>query len=175
MTDLKKIKNSIRDVPDFPKKGIIFKDISTALKEPDIFQSVIDELYHQFRDKGITKVAGIEARGFILGSALAYKLHAGFVLIRKPGKLPAETYSQSYELEYGTDTLEVHKDAFKENDVVLMHDDLLATGGTTLATIQLIKKFNVKKILISYLVELGFLNGRERIGNDYETHSLITY
>ncbi|GAB4282913.1 MAG: adenine phosphoribosyltransferase [Marinilabiliales bacterium] len=169
------IKNAIRDVPDFPKKGIIFKDITTALKQPEIFKTVSEELTNQFKNKGITKVAAIEARGFILGSILAYNLDAGFVPLRKPGKLPAPSYSYTYELEYGTDSIEVHKDAFDEKDVVLLHDDLLATGGTTIAGIELIKKFNVKEIFISYFIELTFLEGRKRIGEDFELYSLINY
>jgi len=172
LSDLEK---SIRTVPDFPKPGIQFKDITTALKSPEIFNFMVEELYSYYKDAGITKVVGVEARGFILGSALAYKLNAGFVPIRKPGKLPAETYSKSYSLEYGEDTLEIHKDALSENDVVLLHDDLLATGGTAAATIDLIQYFNVKNIRINFICELAFLNGREKFSKEIDIFSLLKF
>ncbi len=124
------IKNLIRDVPNFPKEGIVFKDITTLIKDKEGFKSTLDELYNLAKNKGITKVVGIESRGFIFGGALAEHLNAGFVPIRKPGKLPAETISESYTLEYGTDSIEIHKDAITKGDKVLLHDDLLATGGT---------------------------------------------
>jgi adenine phosphoribosyltransferase len=168
------LENSIRNVPDFPQKGILFKDITTALKKPEIFHFIVEELYHKYSERGITKVVGIESRGFIIGSALAYKLGAGFVPIRKPGKLPAETYSKSYSLEYGEGILEIHKDALEEKDIVLLHDDLLATGGSANASVELIRKFNVRSINISFIIELLFLEGRKKIGPEYAIYSLLS-
>jgi adenine phosphoribosyltransferase len=170
MQDLEK---SIRNVPDFPQKGIMFKDITTALKKPEIFHFIIDELYKHCADKGITKVVGIESRGFIAGSTLAYKLGAGFVPVRKPGKLPAETFSKKYSLEYGEGILEIHKDALEPGDVILLHDDLLATGGSAKASIELIRNFNVKYIYTSFIIELLFLEGRKNIGSDLDIFSLL--
>ena len=172
---LQDVISSVRDVPDFPKKGIIFKDITTALKRPEIFCFTVEETFNYYKDKHITKVAGIESRGFIIGGALACKLNAGFVPIRKPGKLPAETYSKSYSLEYGTDCLEIHKDALTEDDVVLLHDDVLATGGSANAALELINQFNVKKVYINFLSEISFLNGRKNISPIYDIFSLIKY
>ncbi len=169
--DLKKL---IRDVPDFPKEGIIFKDITTLLKNGEGFSAVLDELYNFAKGKGITKVVGIESRGFIFGGALAAKLGIGFVPIRKPGKLPAETLSETYTLEYGTDSIEIHQDAITSEDRVLLHDDLLATGGTMKAACNLIEKLNGKVEQISFLIELDFLNGRDLL-KDYEIVSLIHY
>lgn len=169
--DLEKL---IRDVPDFPKEGIIFKDITTLLKNSSGLNLAINSLYELAKGKGITKVAGIESRGFILGGALAQKLNAGFVPIRKPNKLPSEKISATYELEYGTDKIEIHKDAIEKGDKVLLHDDLLATGGTMEAAINLIESLGGKVVQISFLIELNFLNGRERLKN-YEVHSLIQY
>jgi adenine phosphoribosyltransferase len=169
------LEKSIRNVPDFPKPGILFKDITTALRQAELLKYMVDELYQVYKDKGITRVAGIESRGFILGSALAYRLNAGFVPIRKPGKLPAETYRQSYELEYGTDSLEVHTDAFDKSDVVLIHDDLLATGGTAKAALDLVKRFQVSKISLCFMCELTFLNGREKMGKEADIFSLLSF
>lgn len=168
------LKDTIRDVPDFPKKGIVFKDITTLLKNPGALFYTAEELYNLAKNKKITKVAGIESRGFILGGLLAQKLNAGFVPIRKPGKLPAERISESYSLEYGTDSIEIHKDAIEQGDVVLLHDDLLATGGTMEAAVKLIEKLGGKVVQISFLIELNFLNGRDKLKN-YEVHSLIQY
>lgn len=172
---LKLLEESIRTIPDFPKKGIQFKDITTALKDPSIFKFLIDHISDYYLDKKITKVVAVESRGFMAGGAIAAKLEAGFVPVRKPGKLPAETYSTVYSLEYGEDKLEIHKDALSSNDVVLLHDDLLATGGTTAATIGLIKKFGIKKIYINYIIELDFLKGRQKVGNKYEIFSLVSF
>lgn len=169
--DLKKV---IRDVPDFPKKGIVFKDITTLLKNPDALLFAVDQLFQLSKNKHITKVVGIESRGFILGGILAQKLNAGFVPIRKPNKLPAETISESYQLEYGTDKIEIHKDAIVPGDKVLLHDDLLATGGTMFAAIKLIEQLGGEVAQISFLIELTFLNGRDKL-NEYEVHSLISY
>ena len=168
------IKKLIRDVPNFPKEGIVFKDITTLLKDTEGLSYTIDELYKLAKDKQITKVAGIESRGFILGGALAQKLNAGFVPIRKPKKLPAETISESYSLEYGTDSIEIHKDAIVKGDRVLLHDDLLATGGTMEAACKLIEQLGGEVVQISFIIELDFLKGIERI-KKYEVHSLIHY
>jgi len=169
------VKHSIRDVPDFPKPGIMFKDLSTAFKDKDVLNFMCEEIYNYYRDKKITKVVGIESRGFILGSALAYKLKAGFIPLRKPGKLPAETYSKTYDLEYGTDTLEIHKDAISPDDIVLIHDDLLATGGTAKAAFDLVSQFNVKEIYINFVVELTFLNGMKRFANPENIFALVKF
>jgi len=166
---------SIRNVPDFPKPGILFKDITTAMKDAEVLRFIADELYEYYKDRGITKVVGVESRGFVLGSILAYKLGAGFVLLRKPGKLPSETFKVEYELEYGIDALEIHKDAIDETDVVLLHDDLLATGGSAGAALKLIEMFHPKSVLVSFLIELEFLNGRSRIQGAEDIHALIKY
>lgn len=164
----------IRDVPNFPKEGIIFKDITTLLKDSFGLNDAIEALYELAKDKGITKVAGIESRGFILGGALAQKLEAGFVPIRKPNKLPAETISASYDLEYGTDKIEIHKDAISPGDKVLLHDDLLATGGTMEAAVKLIETLGGEVVQISFIIELDFLNGKEKLSK-YDVQSLIHY
>ncbi|WP_321425273.1 adenine phosphoribosyltransferase [uncultured Bacteroides sp.] len=155
-----KLIKSIRNVPNFPIPGIQFKDETTLFKDPDCLKELSDELYEMYKDKGITIVAGIESRGFIMGPILAARLGAGFVPIRKPGKLPAETLEESYNKEYGTDTIQVHKDAICEDDVVLLHDDLLATGGTMKAAIKLTKRFNPKAVYVNFIIELKELNGR---------------
>ncbi len=168
------LKNLIRDVRDFPKKGIVFKDITTLLKNPDGLKNTLEELYNLAKGKGVNKVVGIESRGFIFGGALAEKLNAGFVPVRKPGKLPAKKLSESYELEYGTDKIEIHKDAIEPGDKVLLHDDLLATGGTMRAACNLVEKLGGEVVQISFIIELDFLKGRELL-KDYEIHSLIHY
>jgi adenine phosphoribosyltransferase len=168
------LKSYIRTVPDFPKKGIMFRDVTTLLKDSKALNYAVDKLYEISKDKGITKVVGIESRGFILGAALALKLNAGFVPVRKPGKLPAEKLAETYELEYGSDTIEIHKDAIQKGDIVLMHDDLLATGGTMEAACKLVEKLGGKIVQISFLIELSFLNGRDKLSG-YEIHSLIDY
>lgn len=172
---LQEAKNSIRDVIDFPKKGIIFKDITTLLKDAKHLETLVESLYEQYKDRGITKVVGLESRGFIIGTVLAYKLGAGFVPVRKPGKLPAPTYSEKYSLEYGEDEIYIHQDALNHDDVVLLHDDLLATGGTAKATINLLDRFNVKNVFVNFLVELDFLNGREKLATQYEVDSLFHF
>jgi adenine phosphoribosyltransferase len=172
---LEEVKKSIRNIPDFPKKGIQFKDVSTAFKDEKIFRYTVSEIKNHYAGLGITKVIGIESRGFILGSYLAGELHAGFIPIRKPGKLPAATFVQSYDLEYGSDSLEIHTDALEKEDVVLIHDDLLATGGTVNAAVDLVKKFGVKKIYVNFFVELDFLNGRDRIRKEVQVWSLIHF
>ena len=168
------IKN-LRNVPDFPIPGIQFKDVSTLFKNAKCMRIMVNELYELYKDKGITKVVGIESRGFVLGAALAVKLNAGFVMCRKPGKLPADTLKETYMKEYGKDTIEIHKDAIGEDDVILLHDDLLATGGTMKAACNLVKKFNPKKVYANFIIELvnEGLNGREGFDEDIEITSLI--
>jgi len=173
--DLDIVKASIRNIPDFPKPGIHFKDISTSYQDGAVFGYIASQIHEHYIHAGITKVIGIESRGFILGSVLANKLNAGFIPIRKPGKLPSEIYSQSYELEYGFDTLEIHKDALVENDVVLIHDDLLATGGTMGAAIDLVRKFGISNIYVNFFVELDFLNGIRKIDPSIPVWSLIHF
>ncbi len=172
---LQKAKDSIRDVNNFPKEGILFKDITTMLKDEKHLATLVDSLYEQYKDKGITKVVGLESRGFILGTVLAYKLGAGFVPVRKPGKLPAPTYSEKYSLEYGEDEIFIHQDALDNNDVVLLHDDLLATGGTAKATINLLDKFNLKNVYVNFILELDFLKGREKLATQYDVDSLFHF
>ena len=161
--DKEYVKEHVRIVPDFPKKGIQFLDITTAVKDNKAMQMMIDWLYEQFKNKKIDYVAGIESRGFIFGAALAYKLNCGFVPIRKPNKLPAKTIKESYSLEYGTDTIEMHEDAVKAGDKVLIIDDLLATGGTAVAACNLIKKVGAEPVAVSFIIELDPLKGREKI------------
>ena len=167
------VKLQIRNIPDFPVKGIQFKDITTALQQPECLRWMRDEMVNLYKDKGITKIVGIESRGFIIAPAVAMELGVGFVPIRKPGKLPAETVEISYQKEYGVDTIQMHKDALSADDVVLLHDDLLATGGTMAAAIELVKKFGVKKVYVNFLIELDFLNGRELLEKRAEVDSLI--
>ncbi|MBQ3622258.1 MAG: adenine phosphoribosyltransferase [Bacteroidaceae bacterium] len=166
--------SNLRNIPDFPIPGIQFKDVTSLFKSPDCLKELDNSLYELYKDCGITKIVGIESRGFVMGAALAVKLNAGFVPIRKPGKLPAETISESYSKEYGTDTIEIHKDAIDENDVVLIHDDLLATGGTMLAAYNLVKKLNPKKVMINFIIELEGLKGREIFPSDADVKSLLT-
>lgn len=153
------VKEAIRNVPDFPKKGIQFKDITTALAKPECLVWMKDEIVKRYINLGITKVVGIESRGFILAPAVAMEIGAGFVPIRKHNKLPAETVSVTYQKEYGEDTIQIHKDALDENDVVLIHDDILATGGSMEASIKLVRKLGVKKIFVNCIIELDGLNG----------------
>ncbi|MDO4319912.1 MAG: adenine phosphoribosyltransferase [Bacteroidales bacterium] len=169
------IKSKIRDVIDFPSKGIVFKDLTTAFKDPRALHIIGWDLSQLYRDKGVTKVVGIESRGFIGGSILAFELGAGFVPARKPGKLPADVVSQSYDKEYGTDTIEMHSDAIGPDDIVVLHDDVLATGGTMAAAYKLVKSMNPKKIYINFIIELAALNGRANLPADVEVTSLITY
>ena len=161
--DIDKIKNSVRNVPDFPKPGIQFKDITTLLQDPDAFKEVMESFYNAFKDEKIDVIVGIESRGFIFAAPLALKLGCRFVLARKPGKLPSETVSQEYELEYGTDSIEIHKYDINPNDQVLIVDDLLATGGTAKATGNLVRKLNGKIISYVFLIELKGLNGRSHL------------
>lgn len=170
------IKKEIREIPDFPKEGINFKDITTLLKNKEAFSSVINSVVERFKDKNITKVVGLEARGFIFGGAIAHELNAGFVPVRKKGKLPAVVLSESYELEYGTDSVEIHADALNETDVVLIHDDLLATGGTAYAALQLVRKMGVKELYFSFVCDLDFIKTpKKETIKSYETQILVKY
>ncbi len=164
---------NLRSIPDFPIPGILFRDVTSLFKSAECMKELDDTLYEMYKDCGITKVVGIESRGFVMGAALAVRLGAGFVPVRKPGKLPAETISESYSKEYGTDTIEIHKDAIEEGDVVLLHDDLLATGGTMLAAYNLVKKMNPKKVMINFIIELEDLKGRDIFPEDAQIDSLL--
>lgn len=166
------IKN-LREIPDFPKPGILFYDVTTLFKNPECLQGMLDELYEMYKDRGITKVVGIESRGFILGAALAARLGAGFVMARKPGKLPAEVLEETYEKEYGTDTIQIHKDAIEEGDVVLLHDDLLATGGTMAATYRLVMQCQPKEAFVNFVIELKDLNGRKAFDENVKVTTLL--
>ena len=167
-------KSIIREVPDFPKPGILFYDITPLLKDPVCFQSIIDELTLKYQSSNIAKIIGVESRGFILGSPLAYRLNAGFVPVRKPGKLPADVYEVKYNLEYGSNSLAIHRDAISPGERVLIVDDLLATGGTADATVHLIRQLGGEIVEVAFLVELLFLGGREKL-DGCPVHSLITY
>jgi adenine phosphoribosyltransferase len=170
-----KIKAAIRDIPDFPKPGIIFKDITPVLKDPVLLNQVVDYFYHELKDRKIQYVVGIESRGFILGAALAYKLGTGFVPIRKKGKLPGLVERHEYDLEYGTDTIEIHQDAVEPGSRVVLIDDLLATGGTAAASVKLLEKLKSHVVAITFLVELEFLHGRERLPQTVNTHAMIQF
>ena len=160
---MEELKNIIRDIPDFPKKGIIFKDITTLLADAKSYQRMVDLLAHRYVGQKIDKVVGVEARGFIIGAALAYKLGAGIVLVRKPGKLPSETFKKTYQLEYGTDTLEIHTDAIGKGERVLIADDLLATGGTMAAVVDMVKSMGAELVECCFMAELEFLHGKEKL------------
>ena len=169
------VKDKIRSIKDFPIEGIIFRDITTAIKDKDALREMIDFLTSKFINKGIDYIAVIESRGFIFGSALAYNINAGCILIRKPGKLPAETISEEYTLEYGTDRLEIHKDAIEEGKTVIVIDDLLATGGTVGAACRLLKKAGAKVLASAFIIELEDLKGRENLPKDVEVISMVKY
>ena len=166
---------NLRNVPNFPIPGIQFKDVSTLFKSAECLQELTDALYELYKDKGITKVVGIESRGFVIGATLALKLGAGFVMCRKPGKLPADTLSESYAKEYGMDKIEIHTDAIEENDVVLLHDDLLATGGSMRAAYNLVQKFNPKKTYVNFIIELAIegLHGRDAFDKNIDITALL--
>lgn len=165
----------IASIPDYPEPGIVFKDITTLLKDAEGFSAAVEDIAEHFKGRGITKVIGAEARGFMVGAPVAYRLGVGFVPARKPGKLPRETYAQSYELEYGTDALEIHRDAFSADDVVLVVDDLIATGGTVEATVKLVEQTGATVAGFGFLMELEFLNPREAVSrvSDAEVYSLV--
>ena len=168
------LRSLIRDIPDFPKEGVIFKDITLLLQNPDALKETTNELFKLLNRQKINKVVGMESRGFLFGPMLASKLNAGFVPIRKPGKLPSTTLSETYDLEYGTDTLEIHIDAIEKGDKVLIHDDVLATGGTANAACKLIERLGGEIVQCNFLIELTFLNGSSKI-NDYSVQSLLKY
>lgn len=171
---MKKLESYIREIPNFPKSGINFKDITPLLQDPEALQETVAQLLDLIGDVKVDKVVGIESRGFLFGVLLAERLNAGFVPIRKPGKLPYKTYAEVYELEYGKDTLEIHQDAIKKGQTVLLHDDVLATGGTARTACNLIEKMGGKIVQCNFLAEVPFLNGRNRLKN-YNISSLISY
>jgi adenine phosphoribosyltransferase len=173
--ELAKVKSVVRNIPDFPVPGIQFKDLTTAFKDPEALEIMAKAMIDLYSDKGVTKVVGVEARGFIGGAILANRLGAGFVPLRKPGKLPAEVIQKSYAKEYGTDTLEIHKDAITPDDVVVIHDDLLATGGTMLAAYELVKSMNPKKVYVNFICDLADLHGREVFPPEVEVTTLFTF
>ena len=175
MNSVQLVKDRIRSIKDFPIEGIIFRDITTAIKDKEALREMINFLTEKFINKGIDYVAVVESRGFIFGSALAYNINAGCILIRKPGKLPAETISEEYALEYGTDKLEIHKDAIEEGKNVIVIDDLLATGGTVSAACKLLKKAGANVKAAAFVIELADLNGRKNLPQDIEVVSMITY
>jgi len=170
------LKKEIREVQDYPKKGISFKDITTLIKNHDALNYVIDSIVNEFKDKGVTKVVGLEARGFIFGGAIASRLNAGFVPVRKKNKLPYKTMSESYELEYGVDKIEMHLDGLVSNDIVLIHDDLLATGGTAHAALRMVERCGVEKVYFSFVCDLEFIDTpSKRVLSNYETQVLVKY
>lgn len=166
---------NLRCIPDFPKKGINFRDITTLYKNPECMKIMVDEMYELYKEKGITKIVGIESRGFVMAAALATKLGAGVVLARKPGKLPATVIKESFSKEYGVDTVEMHIDSIDENDVVLIHDDILATGGTAKATLKLVNHFHPKKVYMNFIIEITDegLHGRDCLEKDVEVTTLM--
>lgn len=172
---VEKLKEAVRNIPNFPIEGIQFKDITTLFQSPEHLKEMSEILYEKYKDKGITKVVGIESRGFFLGPTLAIKLGAGFVPIRKPGKLPYTVIEETYTKEYGEDAIQIHEDSLNEDDIVVIHDDLLATGGTMIAAYNLVKKMGVKQIYIDFLIELEDLKGREKFTKDMVVESLIKF
>lgn len=171
---MEELKSIIRDVHDFPKKGIVFKDITTLLADAKSYQRMVDLLSHRYVGQKIDKVVGVEARGFIIGAALAYKLGAGIVLVRKPGKLPSKTFKKSYDLEYGTDTLEIHIDSIKKGERVLIADDLLATGGTMAAVVDMVASMGADLVECCFMAELEFLDGRKKLPGG-KVYSLLKF
>lgn len=164
---------NLRTVPDFPIPGILFFDVTTLFKSAECLRELENELFELYKDKGITKVVGVESRGFVMGAVLATRLGAGFVMARKPGKLPADTISETFEKEYGTDVIEIHQDAITEDDVVLIHDDLLATGGTVKAVYNLVQKFAPSKTYVNFILEITNLHGRDAFERDVEVKTLL--
>lgn len=173
--EIKDLKKAVRNISDFPIKGIEFKDITTLFQSPEYLKGLSEILVEKYKDRGITKVVGIESRGFFMGPAIAIELGAGFVPVRKPGKLPYKVIEEKYTKEYGEDAIQIHEDALTPDDVVLLHDDLLATGGTMAAAYKLVKKMGVKTVYINFLIELEKLNGRKLFNDDVELDSLIKF
>lgn len=169
-----KLLSHLRNIPDYPMEGVQFKDVTSWFMIPEDLEEIVDSIYEMYKDKGITKVCGIESRGFVVGAALAYRLGAGFIPVRKPGKLPYETVSIEYKKEYGKDRVEMHRDAISEDDVVLIHDDLLATGGTALAAYKLVQMFKPKKTYINFIIELYNLKGKDLFPKDVEIDSFVS-
>ncbi|MFV0330869.1 MAG: adenine phosphoribosyltransferase [Dysgonomonas sp.] len=169
------LKNNVRNIPDFPIPGIQFKDVTTLFNTKESLSMLSEVLLEEYKDKGITKVVGIESRGFIMGPIMALELGAGFVPIRKPGKLPAEVFEEEYEKEYGIDKIQIHKDALSPDDIVLIHDDLLATGGTMLAAYNLVRKMGVRNIYVNFIIELQELDGRRLFPKDIDLKALIKF
>lgn len=170
----RRIRETIRDIPDFPKEGVVFKDITTVLRDGELFSAIIDHFADRYRDRDIDRIVGIESRGFIFGAAVAHELQIGLSLVRKPGKLPFETVGVDYALEYGTDRVEIHTDAFDDSDRVVILDDLLATGGTCAATAELIDKLGAEVVEMGFLIELGFLSGRAKLDEEL-VYSITCY
>lgn len=169
------VKSKVRDIPDFPKPGIVFKDITTVIKDAEAFKSAIDFFTEKLKNKKVDYIAAIESRGFIFGAPVAYNLNAGLIIIRKPGKLPAETVSVTYDLEYGSDTIHIHKDAIEPGKTVVLIDDLLATGGTAGAACKLIEKVGGKIEAIAFMIDLTFLDGKSKLPKDIEIISMLEY
>ena len=173
--NIEKLKGAVRNISNFPIEGIEFKDITTLFQSSETLHELSDVMYDMYKDKGITMVVGIESRGFFMGPATALRLNAGFAPIRKPGKLPFDVYEESYTKEYGEDAIQIHSDALKPDDVVLIHDDLLATGGTMLAAYKLVKKMGVKKVYLNFLIELEKLEARKLFPDDVELESILKF
>ena len=171
----KRVEDAIRKIPDFPKKGILFRDVTTAIKQPEVFKEIIDFFVDKFKDIDFDYIVAMESRGFFLGAPVAYVMGKGLVIVRKPGKLPAETISAEYELEYGTDTLEMHKDAIEEGKKVIIMDDLIATGGTLNATIELVERLGGKVMLTAFLIELVGLNARKIVPDSIPILSMLKF
>lgn len=169
------LKKTIREVPDYPKPGILFYDITTLLKDADAFRKVINILTERYRGRGIKKILGIDSRGFIFAPCVAYNLGAGFVPVRKKGKLPAETLSVDYELEYGSNTIEIHRDSLEQGEKVVIIDDLIATGGTAAATAKMVEELGAELVEMAFMIELTFLKGRENLPEDTEVFSVLKY
>ena len=172
---IQSLKDAVRNISNFPIKGIEFKDITTLFQSPECLSELSDIMYDMYKDKGITMVVGIESRGFFMGPVIALRLNTGFAPIRKPGKLPYKVYEENYTKEYGVDTIQIHQDAVSKDDVVLLHDDLLATGGTMLAAYKLIKKMGVKKVYLNFLIELEMLEARKFFPDDVEVESILKF